>query len=67
MDRWVKRQTLDFSSGLDLRVLSMSPHVGLHAGLHVGHGAYLKKRKRKENAPQSLDEVAGAVDFLLWL
>ena len=37
--QWVKRLTLDLSSGLDLRV---SCEFGPHVGLHTGHGAYLQ-------------------------
>ena len=37
---WGKRQTLDLGSGLDLRAVEFKPCFGLH----VGCGAYLKKK-----------------------
>ena len=36
VDGWVKRLTLDFSSGLDLRVMSMSPMLGSTLGSMLG-------------------------------
>ena len=41
----VKHLTLDLSSGLDLRVCELKPHVGLHAGL----GAILKQKQKKRS------------------
>ena len=41
MAQSVKHLTLDFSSGLDYGVMSLSPTLGSM------HGAYLKKRKEK--------------------
>ena len=42
----VKHPTLDLSSGLDLRVLSSGPCVGLHAG----RAAYLREKKKSFSA-----------------
>ena len=41
----VKRLTLDFSLGLDLWIVSLSPVFGLHAGC----GTYLKKKVQNSN------------------